>query len=115
MLKRHLTLIIKVDNPLRVNPPAYKRSGEKIIALFQCFAVRPDAAPDFGFDARFEYFFASSKMAAPKIRGTATIANNSLTGEPAAFAVPGARQRAVLGSFGRNTASSPIAGRNAQT
>ena len=75
MLKRHLTLILKVDNLSR---------------------------------------FSRHVQTAPKNGGTATIANNVLM-ESAECRARIARQRAVFGSFGRNTASSPIAGRKAQT
>ena len=44
----------------------------------------------------------------------ATIVNNVLI-KTERLCGAGLRQRAVFGSFGRNTASSPIAGRNAQT
>jgi hypothetical protein len=47
-----------------------------------------------------------------KATGTFTIANHLFT-KINADGTPG--QRATLGSFGRNTASNPIAGRNAQT
>ena len=77
MFKRHLTLIIKVDNPLRL--------------------IRKLSA------------------AAREIGGIFTIANNVLMKirrRPTRSAI---RQRPAFGIFGRNTASSPIAGRNAQT
>ena len=47
--------------------------------------------------------------------GIATIANNVLTGNRKDLARLICRQRAILGIFGRNTASSPIAGSSAQT
>jgi hypothetical protein len=46
-------------------------------------------------------------LAVANIFGIFTIAKNVLKAAP--------RQRRVFGSVGRNTASSPIAGRNAQT
>ena len=51
---------------------------------------------------------------AHKNGGTATIANNVLTTIPRPLREWRA-QRAAFGILGRNTASSPIAGRNAQT
>ena len=59
--------------------------------------------------------FAAMKTARTKAGGGAIIANNVLM---KFWRRPGAAdplQRAILGSFGRNTASSPIAGRNAHT
>ena len=75
MLKRHLTLIFKVD--------VFRRT------------------------------FAVVRVDAPQSPNTATIANNVLMKmeiRAAEFT-----QCAVLGSFGSNTASSPIAGKYAQT
>ena len=76
MLKRRLTLIIKVDNLLRM----IRRESNSTFPI--ALEVRNI----------FEIF---------------TITKNVLKTAP--------RQRGVFGSVGRNTASSPIAGRNAQT
>ena len=69
MFKRHLTLILKVDNPLRAK--ACRHRARPIIANNVLIKFRKDDAAD--------------------------------------------RQRAARGIFGRNTASSPITGSNAQT
>ena len=47
--------------------------------------------------------------------GTATIANNVLMKSQPVPAPAAKAQCAAFGIFGRNTASNPIAGRNAQT
>jgi hypothetical protein len=77
MLKRHLTLIFKVDD------------------LRKLFFERESANAKYG--------------------ELATIANNVLMNGRRITRALTLRQRAALGNFGRNTASNPIAGRNAQT
>ena len=58
--------------------------------------------------------FAAAKPASTNMARIATTANNLLT-KPEGLRAAASRQRAARGIFGRNTASNPIAGRNAHT
>jgi hypothetical protein len=61
MLKRHLTLIIKVDNPLRVIAPA-ATARDRIVAQFQYFSARSARhRPDF-VDIAVADFFRFKKL-----------------------------------------------------
>lgn len=59
--------------------------------------------------------FRSDDIGSMKMAGTATIANNVLMEIRRLRRPRLPRQRAAFGIFGRNTASNPIAGNNAQT
>jgi hypothetical protein len=61
MLKRHLTLIIKVDNPLRMLGPT-GAARDRIVAKFQYFAVQSARhRPDF-VDIAVADFFRFKKL-----------------------------------------------------
>jgi len=64
MFKRHLTLIIKVDNPLRLVPPTPERRCDAITAQFQYFAAQSPRSRIAAARNRRRSFFVSEKSPA---------------------------------------------------